>query len=365
MIESRAPGRVNLIGEHTDYSGGFVLPCAIGYYTHVRGTPRTDRLCCVRSAFGTASFELDRLAPQRNGDWSDYIRGVLLELRENGVMLSGADFAIEGNVPIGAGLSSSASLEIAVALAVLQMTRTRMDPMALAKLAQQAENAHAGTHCGIMDQAAVLQGRENCAMLLDTRSLEAEHIAVPPGAAIVICNTMVSHELASGAYNERRRECEEGAALLARAMPGVRTLRDVSRRELDDGRSVLPETLYRRARHVVSENARVLQAAQALRERNASRFGELMNASHESLRTDYEVSCEELDVMARLSREYPGAYGARMTGGGFGGCVVALVDARRAAGFRTYISGAYRSAMGIAPEIYDGSPVAGAEIVRE
>lgn len=360
MIESRAPGRVNLIGEHTDYSGGFVMPCAIRYETRVTAAPLTDPIVTAESsAGGLIVLRLDGLS-QRRGDWGDYVRGILIELHRAGVPLQGAALRITGDVPLGAGLSSSASLEIAVALAILRMTRAALDDAALAKLAQRAENDHVGTRCGIMDQFAVLRGREGCAMFLDTRSLDAQQLPIPAETAIVICNTMVRHELSTGAYNDRRRECEEAAALL-----GVPMLRDATLEMLEDGRRRLAPALYKRARHVVTENARVAAAAKALRERDARRFGELMNASHESLRMDYEVSCGELDTMVRLARAHEGVYGARMTGGGFGGCTVNLVDRDRADAFRSHIVAAYRAETGITPDLYDGTPSRGAEILHE
>lgn len=340
MVEARAPGRVNVIGEHTDYSGGFVMPCAIGYYTQA-----TARL---REAGEIA-------AESRATGWEPYVKGIAAELRNAGVRVPGADLQIAGNVPVGAGLSSSASLEISVALALLRLADAEMDPSALAKLAQRAENVYAGTQSGIMDQMAVLLAQRGCAMLLDTRSLAFAHVPLPREATLAICNTMVKHELATGAYNERRRQCEESARRL-----GVIELRDVNVAGLEKQRDRLTEVLYRRARHVVTENERVLSAADALRSNDLRHLGELMNASHESLRTDYEVSCEELDILAGLARAHPAAYGARMTGGGFGGCIVALVEAAGIAQFREYIVEAYRSATGIAPELYDGTPVDGA-----
>jgi galactokinase len=364
-LRTRAPGRVNLIGEHTDYNDGFVLPCAIAYETFVDASERGDRVVTVQSRFDdSASFEIDRLPAQRRGLWSDYVRGVLIELRESHVDFPGADLRVNGNVPIGAGLSSSASFEVAVALAMLALADVPMDPAELARLAQRAEIQHAGTRCGIMDQFAVLFARKGHALFLDTRTLQFDHVPVPPQAAIVICNTMVKHELAAGAYNERRAQCEQSVYLLRERYPQIRALRDVTPEQLQQASALLRPLILARARHVVTENARVLLAVQALRAGDLAAFGALMYASHESLQTDYAVSAPELDTMVALAKRFEGIIGARMTGGGFGGCTVNLVHAARAGEFRDYIAKAYERETGIAPEIYDGTPSAGASVVH-
>lgn len=363
-VEARAPGRVNLIGEHTDYNDGFVLPCAIAYDTRVAASAREDRVVTVQSRFeDRAVFDLARLPARRLGSWSDYVRGMLIELREAGVALRGADFRITGSVPLGAGLSSSASLEIATALAMLALADARMDAVELARVAQRAEMTHTGTRCGIMDQFAVLFAQPGYALLLDTRALAFELVAVPAQAAFVICNTMVKHELAASAYNERRSECEQSVRLLRERYPHIAALRDLPLEQLEQAQSVLSPRLLSRARHVVTENARVLEAAQALKAGDLARFGALMYASHESLRVDYAVSAPELDTMVDLARQFDGTMGARMTGGGFGGCTVNLVRADRAREFRAYIAGAYARETGIAAEVYDGTPSAGAGIL--
>lgn len=363
-IRTRAPGRVNLIGEHTDYNDGFVLPCAIAPQTQVLATPRDDRRVTARSvSHEPASFYLDRLPETGGSGWQRYVLGILRELLQAGVELRGADLAISGTVPLGAGLSSSASLEIAVALAMLAIAQAALAPIELARLAQRAETTYAGTRCGIMDQCAVLFARRGHALLLDTRTLAYEAIPVPDGAAIVLCNTMVKHELAGSAYNERRAQCERSVELLQPAYPGLRALRDLPEEQLSRAAALLPPPLAARTRHVVSENARVLRAAQALRTRDLTALGALMNASHESLRADYEVSCTELDVLVTLARDFEGTFGARMTGGGFGGCTVNLVRASRAEEFRAFIAAAYERETGIVPELYDGTPSDGAQIL--
>jgi galactokinase len=286
----------------------------------------------------------------------------LLELRAAGVTLRAANMRITGTLPPGAGLSSSASFEIAVALAALALAGVQMKPLNLAKLAQRAEVEHAGTRCGIMDQFAVTHGVKGHALFLDTRSLQCEPLPVPKSAAVVICNTMVEHELSAGEYNTRRRECEQAVAQLRRRYPGVTQLRDVNEVQLHEARFLLGDTLFDRALHVVTENRRVVEAARALRSRNLQEFGALMNQSHESLRTRYAVSCAELDTMVSLAQELPGVYGSRMTGGGFGGCTVTLVQSQHGDEFRERIAHAYLEETGIVPEIYDGSPAAGAAV---
>lgn len=362
-VRARAPGRVNLIGEHTDYNGGYVMPCAVPYYTEVRAAPRDGNVIRLRSvSSGSAEFYIDALPEARTGDWSDYARGIFLELRRAGVALRGAQMEITGTLPLGAGLSSSASFEIAIALAALQLSGAEMKRMHMVKLAQRAEVQHAGTQCGIMDQYAVTFGVKGHALFLDTRSLQCEALPVPKSAAIVICNTMVKHELSAGAYNERRAECEQAVAQLRRRYPDVAQLRDVTETQLEEARFLLDGSLFKRALHVVGENRRVVAAARALRSGNLAQFGALMNESHESLRSNYAVSCDELDILVNAARELPGVYGSRMTGGGFGGCTVTLVDAQHADEFRERIAGAYRDKTGTIPEIYDGSPVAGASL---
>lgn len=363
---SRAPGRVNVIGEHTDYNEGFVLPCAIAYDTQVRAAERPDRMVTLRARVGDpATFDLDGLPQERSHLWSDYVRGVFIELQRAGRALRGMDMQISGAVPIGAGLSSSASLEIAVALAALDLARAEMAPLDIALAAQRAEIEHVGTRCGIMDQFAVMHARAGHVMLLDTRSLTCEQIPFPRELGVIVCNTMVKHELSTGAYNERRAECERATELLRARYPDIRALRDVSESELERAADLLPGVLLARARHVVRENERVLRAAASLRAGDFTSLGELLYVSHESLRDDYAVSCRELDVMVRIASEFDGTVGARMTGAGFGGCTITLVRRERADAFRAYAAGAYRRETGIMPELYDGTPSEGACVVDD
>jgi galactokinase len=359
----RAPGRVNLIGEHTDYNDGFVMPAAIGFYTWIAAAKREDRILEAYSDHfdEKITFSLDALEGPPRKHWSDFIRGVAATFEGAGHKLSGANLVIHTEVPLGAGLSSSASLEVATALALTVPAGIAVPRLELAKLCQAAENRYVGARCGIMDQFIASFGVSGSALMLDCRSLEYQLIPVPGDLRLVVCNSMVRHEHASGEYNRRRADCEAGVKLLAQHLPGIRALRDVGIADLEKYRDVLPETIYRRCRHVVSENQRVLDAAKALESGDRDGFGRLMYASHASLRDDYEVSCKELDLLVELASSSPGIYGARMTGGGFGGCTVNLVRAEHAAAFEAQMARTYRQATGIAPDIYVCGPAQGAE----
>ena len=363
----RAPGRVNLIGEHTDYNDGFVMPAALEFYTYVAAGPRTDRELSVYSIDfkETKCFHLDDLAGGPTGHWSDYVRGVADVVNASGDPIRGANLVIKGEVPIGAGLSSSAALEVATALALLANSGLTWSRVDVAKACQRAEHEYAGTKCGIMDQFISCCARANHALLLDCRSLEYELLRIEDRVRIVICNTMVKHALAGGEYNRRRADCEAGVRFLQRYLPDIRALRDVSPSQLAEYGVGLPPETYRRCQHVISENARVLEAAQALKDGDLLRFGVLMYASHASLRDDYEVSCKELDLMVELARKCGGVYGARMTGGGFGGCTVNLVDANAVEEFKAAIAGDYNDATGLHPEIYVCTAADGAAEVTD
>ena len=321
-VVAAAPGRVNLIGEHVDYCEGFVLPLAIDRATTVRAVPRGDRIVHVHSVERgeEASFDLDERDPAPRRDWSDYARGMAIAL-ERRTRLRGADLHVSTTVPIGAGLSSSAAFELAVGLALLGIAGGEVERTELARAAREAENDFVGLQSGVMDQLASAFGVRDHALLIDCRTGSVSPVPIPRGTAIVVADTGVKHELASSAYNRRRSESEEAARLL-----GVRVLRDVTATELAAKSGVLSPLLLRRARHVVTENERVLAAAAALRTNDLVSAGAAMNASHASLRDDYEVSIAELDVLTEAAQKTPGIYGARMTGGGFGGSVVALAD---------------------------------------
>jgi galactokinase len=350
----RAPGRVNLIGEHTDYNDGFVMPAAISFSTWVTITPLDERKLSVFSEnFGEqVEFDLNdsNAAPRRH--WSDYVIGVAVIFERAGYHLRGARLSIRGEVPIGSGLSSSAAIEVATGYALAANSDLNLDRTDLAKLCRRAENEFVGARVGIMDQFVSCHGQANKALLLDCRSLEYKLFPIADRAHLIVCNTMVKHELASGAYNERRAQCEAGVKHLAVALPLVAALRDVNLEELAQYGRDMPEVIYRRCRHVISENARVLKAGEALRRDDLHSFGQVMNESHHSLRNDYEVSCPELDLMVDLARKVKGVYGSRMTGGGFGGCTVNLVAAEQVGEFKSLVAEGYEKATNLVPDIY-------------
>lgn len=353
----RAPGRVNLIGEHTDYNDGYVLPMAIDRETCVAAAPRPDRRVRIFSLNlnERAEFDLDRPGERERGIWLDYVEGVAHALERRGVRLGGADLVITSDVPVGAGLSSSAALEVSAGLALASVAGVEVDRVALALAGQEAEHTYVGAKVGIMDQFIAALGRAGHALLIDCRTLETQAIPVDTTETLVaICDTRVKHELSASEYNTRRAECEEGVELLRRAgLEGIRALRDVSEADLERYGGALPEVVGRRCRHVVTENARTLDAAAALRDGRLEEMGRLMLASHESLSLDYEVSCRELDVLVEIATSLAGAtLGARMTGGGFGGCTVNLVRREALENFRETIAREYNRATGLTPNIY-------------
>jgi galactokinase len=358
----RAPGRVNLIGEHTDYNDGFVMPVAIGFYTWIASSARSDRTLHVRSEEfrETVDLSLDSLAGPPRKHWSDFVRGVAAVLQSNGIPLSGASLIIQGQVPMGAGLSSSASLEVATGLALLATSHKDVPPLDLVKICQRAEHEYVGTRCGIMDQFIAVFASAGHALMIDCRSLESESLSIPDDARLVICNSMVKHELASGEYNRRRAECEAGVKVLRKNSPTVHALRDVSLEDLANHAGELTDVVYRRCRHVISENQRVLDAAEALRAEDLGRFGQLMYESHRSLQQDYEVSSKELDLLVEIASRCEGVYGSRMTGGGFGGCTITLVRSNSVEAFREKVIQEYKKKTGITPDLYVCSAAQGA-----
>ncbi len=319
---TRVPGRVNLIGEHTDYNGGFVLPTVIPQATDVALAEREDRVVRVFSTAidepGPAAYELGR--EKRTGTWTDYVESITWVLRQAGHGLRGADIVIDSTVPLGSGLSSSASLEIALLRAWRDAARLEISDVPLARLGQRAENEFVGAPVGIMDQMACSLAENGVALFLDTRTLEFARVPLPKGVELVVVNSGVSHRNAAGDYSTRRRECEEAARAL-----GVPQLRDVAVAGLDETISALPAALQRRVRHVVTEDQRVLDAIGAMRAGDVTRLGQLFYASHASMRDDYEVSIPEIDLLIEIARKDPNVHGARLTGGGFGGSIVALV----------------------------------------
>jgi galactokinase len=363
-----APGRVNLIGEHTDYNDGFVLPVALERDVRILFNRRQDRRVRLYAVEFDAwvEFDLDHLAFSDEHFWANYVQGVAWSLAEQGLSLVGIEGIISGNVPRGSGLSSSAALEIAAAKAFMAAAG-QLDALPgpqIARAAQRAENEFVGVNCGIMDQFISTLGAENHALLIDCRSLAYQLVPFPAGAALVIGNTKASRSLANSAYNERRAQCEEGVRLLQAVLPGIMALRDVSSVQLEAHKDLLPPVIYRRCRHVVGENERVQATVSALGRDDLSEVGRLMTASHASLRDDYEVSSEALDAMVTAMASAEGCYGARLTGAGFGGCAVALVKSGYEGAVRDAIFDQYSKAMNIWPEVYMSTPSAGAQVVR-
>ena len=350
---ARAPGRVNLIGDHTDYNDGFVLPMAIDRAVWIALRPSADGQVRVYSLdFGEeARFDPETLPAAGDGSvtdgWAEYVRGVAWSLADAGLEVQGWEGVAAGDVPLGAGLSSSAALELAVARAFASIGALEWEPSKMALIAQRAENAWVGVNCGIMDQLISAAGAEDHALLIDCRSLKTRAVPIPPGVAVVVLDTTTRRGLVTSAYNERRAQCESAARFF-----GVPALRDVSAAVFAAREQELDETTRRRARHVITENARTLEAADALARGDVASVGALMNASHESLRSDFSVSRPELDAMVELAREERGCFGARMTGAGFGGCAVALVTRDAASAFSAAVSRRYEAAVGLEPAVY-------------
>ena len=363
----RAPGRVNLIGEHTDYNLGFVMPAAINLYCWVALSPRADRELHVRSTNfeSTVSVDLDNPHLTSRGDWSDYVVGTALALEQHGCKIPGADILVSGQVPMGSGLSSSAAIEVATGYALLDVNHAIIDRTQLALACRHAENEFVGARVGIMDQFISSHGRANHALMLDCRSLDAKFLPIPADLILVVCNTGVRHQHAGGEYNVRRAQCEEGVRLLSTVLPGTQSLRDVHAIQLEQRKHLMPELIYRRCRHVITENERVQRAAEALLLEDLTALGDLMAESHRSMRDDYEISCVELDTMVEIASLQPGLIGARMTGGGFGGCTINLVRTDAADAFKHAVAMEYQSRTKIYPDIYVLSASEGAlEVTR-
>jgi len=349
-----APGRVNIIGEHTDYADGFVMPAAIDFATLAAITPRSDGTVAIHSVNfdEQINYPVDNLPPKASHHWSDYPLGVLSVLREAGVPIPAFSLTLNGDVPIGAGLSSSASIEVASMVAVLSLTGADIAMTRVAQLCQRAENHFVGASTGIMDQFIACCGAENHALLLDCRSLEYRLAPIPSHLSLVIANSMVKHSHAGGEYNTRRAEVEEGTELLRRHRPEIRRLRDATPDDLARwGHEMRPEVL-KRCRHIITENIRTVAAADALEAGDLKTLGRLMYEAHASFRNDFEASCPEVDILVDLASKEPGCIGARLTGGGFGGCTVNLVENAQAQAFSERLHGEYREATGIEADIY-------------
>lgn len=368
----RAPGRVNLLGEHVDYNDGFVLPAAIDRATYIAFAPSgSDRSTLVAVDMNQqASFTAKTMPAKAQADgsplpdWAYYPAGVMWSLNTENVSTPAMNAVFASDVPRGSGLSSSASVEMVFALAWQTLGGWTLPPMKRALLGQKAENQYVGVNCGIMDQFASACGVENRLLLLDCRSLEWKTIPLPENVSIVIADTTVRHKLTSGEYNKRRAACEEAVRLLTRDLPAIKSLRDVSVDEFNRFASKLPKEVYKRARHVVDEIERSSQAEALLVAGNVQPFGELMNECHASLRDFYEVSSPELNVMTSIAQSLEGCYGARLTGAGFGGCTVNLVQRERAEEFAQALAKGYESQTGLHPEIYITHASNGAELLQ-
>jgi galactokinase len=349
-----APGRVNLIGEHTDYAEGFVMPAAIDFATLAGISPRSDGKIAIYSEnFGEEQvFAAGDLPAKAGKQWTDYPLGVLAILAGEGHAIPAFSLSLSGDIPLGSGLSSSASVEVATALAVLSLIGASYPGPVLARLCQRAENEFVGANCGIMDQFISANGAKDHALLLDCRDLSFRLAPIPANVALVIANTMVKHSVAGGEYTSRRAEVEAACAVIASYRPGVRFLRDAT---VDDlvrwGAEMTPNSL-KRARHVITENLRTVAAAEALEKGDLAELGRLMAEAHASYSKDFEASCVEADAMVALAQDLPGLIGARLTGGGFGGCTINLVEQSEALGFVEALAGCYAAQVGIVPQIY-------------
>jgi galactokinase len=353
----RSPGRINLIGEHTDYNEGFVLPAAIDKEM-VLAVAKNDTRSCRLYSFdysASAEFKLENLQPSENG-WANYILGVVDQLQKAGHRIGGFDCVFGGNIPIGAGLSSSAALECGTAYALIQLFGLEVDKTSIAKFAQKAEHSFAGVQCGIMDQFASVMGKENHAIRLDCRSLEFSYFPIKLGNyQIVLCDTQVKHSLASSEYNTRRKECETGVAVVKSRYPEVESLRDINLQMLEEMQGQLDPVVYKRCSYIIEENERLLRGCELLEKGDIAGFGAKMYGSHEGLSAKYEVSCPELDFLVAYTKDKPYIVGARMMGGGFGGCTINLVAQDEKEAFIREISKAYKDRFSVALKTYQTS----------
>ena len=361
----RAPGRVNLIGEHTDYNDGFVFPVAIDRDVLLAATLRNNRQVRIHSLNDntTVTFDLDQMQTPVEA-WGIYPYGVASVLIQQSIGLCGLDAVLHSTVPIGAGLSSSAALNVAVATMWTALSEVDLSGLVLAQVCQQAENEYAGVNCGIMDPFISCLAQRGAALLIDCRSLDYESVMIQaPDNVLVITNSNKPRELADSAYNERRRQCEEGARILSTQLGGIEALRDATIEQFMTCKEYLHPVVRSRCDHVISENQRVLNSVQALKRKDLRKFGQLMNASHDSLRDLYEVSCSELDFLVHIARETEGVLGSRMTGGGFGGCTVSLIEKAGIDQFEKVVKARYPEETGLQPDMYVCAPAPGAEEV--
>lgn len=350
----RAPGRVNLIGEHTDYNDGFVLPIAVDRAAWLAVSSRDEKWATVRALDmrnDEESFPVDR-TPSSASSWADYPKGVVWAMLERGLKPSGMYAVLSSDVPVGAGMSSSAAVEVAFGYAWQQLSGFSLTLPELALLCQRAENEYVGVNCGIMDQMISACGKAGHAMMLDTRTLERSYFPLPEGIAIIVADSLVRRSLSGSEYNVRRAQCEQAVSILQQYYPEVKALRDVTLDQLEQHRAELSATVYRRARHVVTENARVLTLARALQQGKLEEVGRLLVEGHRSLRDDYEVSIPELNTLVEAAAEVDGCYGARLTGAGFGGCIIALADEDAVAEVQAHLNEVYHKRYGKQPTVY-------------
>ena len=362
----RAPGRVNLIGEHTDYNDGFVLPVAVDQAAWLAVAVTDAARATVRAMDmnnSEAVFAVDQVPPSVGG-WEDYPKGVVWAFLDRGLAPVTIDALLTSDVPVGAGMSSSAAIELAFAFAWMTLGQVDITLSDLALLCQKAENRYVGVNCGIMDQMISACGKVGHAMMLDSRTLERRYFPMPEGVAIVVADSLVRRSLATSEYNVRRAQCEQAVRIFQQHLPDVTALRDVTVGQLDRYGGELPEIVYHRARHVITENARVLKFAKALYSGDIASAGQLMVEGHRSLRDDYEVSAPELDALVEAATEVPGCYGARLTGAGFGGCTIALVAEDAVPEFESHIAGAYDARFGKRPAVYVTHPADGVASVE-
>jgi galactokinase len=364
----RAPGRVNLIGEHTDYNDGFVFPMAIEPHVQIVCRARTDGMVRIASTVfpkHIVEFSVEKTITRGEPSWANYSKGAAAELIAAGIPLTGMDALISNTLPVGGGLSSSAAIEVGTSRALLTIAGTDVDCQRLALFCQKAEHEYALVPCGIMDQTIVACGKVGQAMLLDCRDLSKQFVPIDAAELrVVVVNSMVKHELTGGEYAERRRQCEEGVAFFKKSNPAIKALRDVTMQQVLAGKGKLSDVIFRRCRHVVGENSRTTEAARQLTNRNYERVGELMVQSHNSLRDDYEVSVPELDFLVTESLKVKGVYGARMTGGGFGGSIVALVQPRSVEALTAQLQRSYSAKFGKQPGVFATTATEGATVVE-
>lgn len=361
----RAPGRVDLMGSHTDYNQGYVLTMAIEQDTWIAARPRLDRRVsiCSMNVPGEACFDLDKIHKDEQVRWSNYVRGVAAVLQAEGHLLTGFDGLIHSTIPVGSGLSSSAALEVATALLFKSLGKLEIEPIRLALLCQQAENEFVGVNCGILDQYSSMMGQAGCSLELDCRDLSSRSIPLDAGVKVVICDTRAKRELTGSEYAERRSQCDVGMAILSRYYSGVRALRDVSMEQLERQACNLEEVVYRRCRFIIEENQRVGEMGAALAAGERASIRRLTQASYEGARDLYEIGSPEMQTMLDAMLDAPGVIGARQAGAGFGGCLVAFVEQEEEHDFGLYVERAYMAATGIQPFVYPVQPVDGANLI--